>query len=67
MKDMVAKGRNVAHPNNKHSAKITPELAKEIKDVYRNSGLSQRAVAEKFGVQQTTVSMIHLGKIWRES
>lgn len=56
--DMVAKGR-VAHPA------LTAAQAREIRT--RRGVQSQLSTAREFGVSQTTVSEIQLGRYWREA
>jgi hypothetical protein len=38
--------------------------AEEIRALYAKGGISQQKIAEKFGIDQTTVSLIVLGKRW---
>lgn len=45
-----------------HSGRIAQETALAIIQTYRDGGVSQEAVARKFGVDQTTVSEFLLGK-----
>jgi hypothetical protein len=45
-----------------HKGWITKEIALAIISEYRAGGLSQQAVGKKFGVDQTTVSALLLGK-----
>lgn len=46
------------------SAKLTAQEARQIAELYRSGGLSQREIAERFAVHQVTVSMIVRGKLW---
>lgn len=48
---------------NRSTTKLSLEKVQEIKIMYC-SGLSQGEIAEQFGVTQTTVSEVVLGKIW---
>lgn len=66
--DMYRKGRG----GNKgqrgevhHRAKLTTEQVQEIRALYRDTPLSQRMVAERFGVCRATVGFITQGKTWR--
>jgi hypothetical protein len=56
MADKMRKGRHRFRPK-----KLTAELAERIR---REPGL-QREVAARFGVNQTTVSRLRLGKSWQ--
>ena len=46
--------------------KLTPERASEIQELLIQGELSQKAIAEKFGVTQKMVSLINRGESWRE-
>lgn len=69
MADMRRKNRT--GPRAKHinvgethpRAKLTEDDVRRIRDLYK-IGLSQHKIAEKFGVNQGTVSQILSGKIW---
>lgn len=56
--DKVRKGRETA-PH----AKLTSTMVVEIRDA--RGSASQRVIGERFGVSQSTVSLIHAGLIWR--
>jgi hypothetical protein len=56
--DKVSKGRETAP-----GAKLTSARVAEI--IAARGSTSQRAIAERFGVSQGTVSLIYAGKIWR--
>src|SRR5688572_26766007 len=45
-------------------AKLNHEKAAEIRRVYNRSGLTQREIAERFGVSQTTISCVLTGRTW---
>ena len=66
MKDMAAKGRRkgrgIGEDNGR--AKITKEIAEEIKSLYATSGLSQQKIADKFSISQPHVSEIVRGVTW---
>lgn len=45
-------------------AKITPEKASEIKDLYATGSYYQRELGDMFGLTQSTISSIVNNKIW---
>lgn len=45
-----------------HNSKLTEEDVKEIKRLLNNTNLSQREIGDRFDVDQTAISKIHLGK-----
>lgn len=47
-------------------AKLTPEQAGEVRRLAMHSGLTQAAIASRFGIGQTHVSKIKLGGSWAE-
>lgn len=47
--------------------KLSLEQASEIRSMYARGQMSQRQIADQFGVQQTTISRIVLGQTWRDS
>jgi hypothetical protein len=47
-----------------HSAKITEEQVREIKQLLAAS-VRQVDIAERFGVDRTTITMIHIGRTWK--
>jgi hypothetical protein len=49
------------------NAKLTLEMANEIRRRYAAGGVTQAALGVEFGVRQTTISTIVRGKKWRES
>ena len=62
--DMVGKGRNHTHDTaGEHhgAAKLTDEAVREI----RTSPLTGRALAAKFGVSESAVSLVRRGLAWR--
>lgn len=70
MADCSAKGRvyhPFGHPGRRGEtsplAKLTNEKVEEIR-LLLNTGMYQRDIAAKFGVAQTTISMIRRGKTW---
>lgn len=69
MQDMANKGRsNKGKPNLKNKgenhgmAKLTQKQVKAIRFLYKNSPMSQKELAEKFGVHQVHISRIVLRK-----
>ena len=67
MADMKAKGRrkNINTGEKNGRAKLTNEDAREIKRLLA-AGMSQWEIANQFGVGQTQISKIELGKAWRD-
>lgn len=62
MRDMVKKGRSNKNSGEKHGrAKLTWEIVKEI----RNSRETQVYLAQRYGIDQSTVSDIMTNKIWK--
>lgn len=45
----------------KENQKLTDEQAKEVRDLLRNSFLTQREIAEKFGVEESIIKYINNG------
>lgn len=67
--DMINKARHGIVPRHlQHKVlnppKLSPELAKTIRDEYIRGGVSQRPLAKKHGVHQSMVSMIVSGRCW---
>lgn len=64
MQDMIAKGR-ARHPGQKGTehpqAKLTDA---DVLTIRAATGVTQRELAERYGVTQTLISMIRRGKIW---
>lgn len=61
--DMVSKGRSMKGAKH-HAAVLTPAHVAEIKDAPRGYGTGV-ALARKFGVSPTTISMVRCGATWR--
>ncbi len=63
--DRALKGRS-AHPTGeKHPmAKLTDEIVLEIRRIYAAGGVTQRALAVRFGLCGATVSQVVNGKRW---
>ncbi len=65
--DMMRKGRhrtNSPKGEDSHLAKLSLRQVKRIKALCA-SGVTQRVIAERFGISQSQVSFIHLQKRWR--
>jgi hypothetical protein len=68
MKDMREKGRHSykAHLGSKNGrAKITESKVDEIRCLYRENNLTQRAIGEMFGLSNQMVSRIIAGLAWK--
>lgn len=52
--------------NNSFKTKLTLEQVKEIKELLKNTSISQTEIAEKFQVSQVTISDINIGEAWVE-
>jgi hypothetical protein len=72
LEDMYQKGRaNVTGPRLKmrgagnHKARLTPEQVEEIRNTWVYRVNSQEKLARKFGVGQSMISAIVLGKSWK--
>jgi len=52
------------HGEKNPNARLTYELAQEIRDLYKTGDFSQRELGEKHGVSQGQISKIILGKEW---
>lgn len=62
--DTLRHGRVPLGEANKAS-RLTREAVAEIRRAYRPRKVSQQALADKFGVTQTTVSSVLRGRIWK--
>jgi hypothetical protein len=64
VRDMVSKGRHfkgarvVFLGESNPAAKVTDQQAEEIKRLYAAGGISQQRLAERYGLEQTSVSYI---------
>jgi hypothetical protein len=68
IRDMHRKGRattNRATGTAHHNAKLTPDLVQRLRDEYAAGGVTQKALASRYGVNQATVSQIVRHEIWR--
>jgi hypothetical protein len=75
-RDMMAKGRQVLHVENlvpgyrgpvgpgHHSARMTTEKVVEARALYRAGG-TQRELAQRFGVTQSSMWALLTGKTWK--
>lgn len=54
----------VRRTSEKYAKKLSAEIANRIR-VDRSDGMTQQSIADKYGITQSTVSSIVLGKIWR--
>ena len=64
-RDMVAKGRHRAPRGERHrNAKLTEAQVLETRRLYAGGGFTMTALASRFGVHQTTVSLILAGRRW---
>lgn len=63
MLDMVADGTSTGGERNP-AAKLTETGVREIHRVHAEEGLSQRALAGRFGISQQSVSDILIGRTW---
>lgn len=63
IQDAVSKGRH-PHGVTHGSAKMTPELAAGMRLLYMQGDISQRKLAELYGVSQKVVNLIVNNKAW---
>jgi hypothetical protein len=62
--DMAAKHRSAIGVRN-GAARLTEQDVRDIRRIYANGGISQKRLAEQFGVTQVAVRMIVIGRNWR--
>ena len=68
---IVTRSENTAsfHDRNrgrgKHGFALTEKDVSEIKDLLGGGNFTQREIAEKFSVTQSTISAIKMGRIWK--
>ena len=62
-RDMVSKGRQLKGEQFPQ-AKLTDDGVREVRRL-RMAGLSQQAIADRFGVSQVVISLILRGKTWK--
>lgn len=63
MKDMVVSGRSLRGTRS-HTAKLDEEKAELIRQDYKSGMMSQRALASKYGVSQSTINATVRGTRW---
>lgn len=61
--DKVAKKRHARGETNGR-AKITLDDANDIRDRFKNETITKRALASEYGIDESTVRLILLGRIW---
>lgn len=61
----MAQRRRAAHGDRHPHTTLTAELVREIRATLATGRLTQREIAERFGVRQQTVSEIHRRRSWR--
>ena len=64
-RDCLAKGRYSPKGTGNAAAKLREEDVPKVRNLYATGQWSQQAIADIFGVNQTTVSAIVRGKKWR--
>jgi hypothetical protein len=64
IRDMDAKGRR-AHGERAGGAKLTDEKVRAIRQRYAAGGVTHRGLAKEYGVSQSLIQGIVLGKTWR--
>jgi len=66
MQDMAAKGRQKGPKGSAHwNAKLTAELAAEIRERYAKGHLSQAILAREYGISASTMCDLLAGKFWK--
>ena len=56
--------RKTRYESKPTNAKLTVSQVQEIKTLLKNSGLTQKEIAEKFGVTVQSITLINTGKRW---
>jgi predicted XRE-type DNA-binding protein len=59
--------KDMAHKERHGNSKITKQMANEIKDKYSTGKISQRELAKEYGIAQSTLQDILVGKTWKHS
>ena len=62
--DMVAKDRQSRGAVHCTQAKVDLETAREMREIYSHGGVTQRDLAKRFGLGQSSVSRILRGHAW---
>lgn len=66
MRWMSGLGRDNSPKGEVHKfSKLRTEQVKQIKNLLAQKSMTQRAIAEQFGVHETCISSIKLGKTWK--
>jgi len=60
-------GRTAAQGEKSGAAKLTESDVREIRAWWKTGDVTQKALGEKWGVKQTNISVIVLGKSWRKA
>ena len=55
--DMLAK--------NRQSSKLNPEQVREIRKIYKHGGITQKQIAEQYGVSRHTITDLLDGTTWK--
>lgn len=63
MRDMVNHGRSLTGTRNPRAI-LSPKDAVEIRHLYATTKISQREIAERYGVVQTQISRVVRGQVW---
>lgn len=68
VQDMIQKGRRRIYEGiGHHSAKLSPEIAREIRHKSKNGTATRRGMAQFYGVNRATIDKILSGKTWADS
>jgi hypothetical protein len=68
MADCKAKGRIRTQHGDRHtSAKLNFQIVAEIRERYARGDISQQALADEYGVNQTAISRAVSGRGWRQA
>lgn len=65
-RDVVVRKRHAGRSRRTPNARLTFEQAQEIRRRIAAGGISQTRLASEYGVSQSTISLIVLGKVWPE-
>lgn len=60
----IGKKHSLEWRENRSSAKLNAQKVRDIKPLYATGGQSQKSIASRFGIDQSTVSYIISGKRW---
>lgn len=67
MMDMSKKGRAGRVRNNRHSAKLTIDSVKTIREERRRNGTTYARLGLMFGVSKAAAHLVCTGKTWQDS